>query len=256
MINRIVAIATHTFKEAVRDRILVLFVIFAVGMMAASTVLSWLTVGSELKIVTDLGLAALAIFGTLIAIFIGITLIHKEVEKKTIYAVLAKPVSRWEFLVGKYCGLMLTLAVVTGLMAAFCIGLVWWKGGEFPAHLLVAVVLTYMELSIITAVAIVFSSFTTPMLAAVFTVATYIVGHLTWGFTSFLEFAPGTATQVLVNVLYYALPDLETFNVRSRVVHGLPVGRGYVLDAIGYALAYSAGMLALATLLFRRRDLT
>jgi ABC-type transport system involved in multi-copper enzyme maturation permease subunit len=256
MINRVVAIATHTFKEAVRDRILVLFVIFAVGMMAASTVLSWLTVGSELKIVTDLGLAALAIFGTLIAIFIGITLIHKEVEKKTIYAVLAKPVSRWEFLVGKYCGLMLTLAVVTGLMAAFCIGLVWWKGGEFPAHLLVAVVLTYMELSIITAVAIVFSSFTTPMLAAVFTVATYIVGHLTWGFASFLEFSPGTATQVLVTVLYYALPDLETFNVRSRVVHGLPVGRGYVLDAIGYALAYSAGMLALATLLFRRRDLT
>lgn len=113
MMGRIAAIATHTFKEAVRDRILVLFVMFAFAMMAASTLLSWLTVGSELKIVTDLGLGALALFGTMIAIFIGITLVHKEVEKKTIYAVLAKPVARWEFLVGKYCGLMLTLAIVS-----------------------------------------------------------------------------------------------------------------------------------------------
>ena len=256
MIGRIAAIATHTFKEAVRDRILVLFLIFALAMMAASTVLSWLTVGSELKIVTDLGLGAIAIFGTAIAIFIGITLVHKEVEKKTIYAVLAKPVSRWEFLVGKYFGLMLTLAVVTGLMTVFYVLLVWWKGGVFPAHLLPAVLLAYMELSIITAVALVFSSFTTPMLAAVFTVAVYVVGHLTWGLASFVDLAPGAGTQSLVTLLYYALPDLETFNIRSRVVHQLPITPGYVLDAVGYALAYTAGMLALATVLFRRRDLT
>jgi ABC-type transport system involved in multi-copper enzyme maturation permease subunit len=256
MIARIAAIATHTFKEAVRDRILVLFLMFAFAMMAASTVLSWLTVGSELKIVTDLGLGSLAIFGTMTAVFIGITLVHKEVEKKTIYAVLAKPVSRWEFLVGKYCGLMLTLAVVTGLMAFFYLALVWWKAGMFPFHLLPAILLTYMELSIITAVAILFSSFTTPMLAAVFTVAVYVVGHLTWGLANFVDMAPGVASNYLATFLYYALPDLETFNIRSRVVHQLPVGRGYVLDAVGYALAYSAGMLAIAAILFRRRDLT
>ena len=96
----------------------------------------------------------------------------------------------------------------------------------------------------------------TPMLAAVFTVAIYVVGHLTWGLTNFVEVAPGAATQYLVTFLYYALPDLETFNVRSRVVHGLPVSRGYVLDAVGYAMAYSAGMLAIAVIVFRRRDLT
>jgi ABC-type transport system involved in multi-copper enzyme maturation permease subunit len=254
--GRVWAIATHTFKEAVRDRILVLFLIFAIAMMAGSTVLSWLTVGSELKIVTDLGLGAIAIFGTAIAIFIGITLVHKEVEKKTIYAVLAKPVSRTQFLIGKYFGLMLTLAVVTGLMATFYLALVWWKAGAFPSHLLAAILLTYMELSIITAVALVFSSFTTPMLAAVFTVAVYIVGHLTWGFANFVNLAPGAGTQYLVTFLYYALPDLETFNIRSRVVHGLPVTGGYVLDAVGYALAYTAGMLALTAILFRRRDLT
>lgn len=256
MIHRIGAIAVHTFKEAVRDRILVMFLVFALVMMAFSTVLSWLTVGSELKIVTDLGLSALAIFGTLMAVFIGITLVHKEVEKKTIYAVLAKPVARWEFLVGKYFGLMLTLAVVTGLMAVFYLGMVWWKGGVLPTHLLPAVVLTYFELSIITAVAIVFSSFTTPILAAIFTVAVYVVGHLSWGFAGFLEQVPTPTAKLLVTLLYYGLPDLETFNVRSQVVYERAIGTGYMLDALGYAIVYTVGLLTLAVLLFRRRDLT
>ena len=256
MIGRIWAIAVHTFKEAVRDRILVMFLVFAILLMAFSTVLSWLTVGSELKIVTDLGLSALAIFGTLMAVFIGITLVHKEVEKRTIYAVLAKPVARWEFLVGKYFGLMLTLAVVTGLMAVFYLSMVWWKGGVLPTHLLPAVALTYFELSIVTAVAIVFSSFTTPILAAIFTVAVYVVGHLSWGFAGFVEQVPTPTAKLLVTMLYYGLPDLEIFNVRSQVVYEQAVGTGYMLDALGYAVVYTAGMLTLAVLLFRRRDLT
>lgn len=255
MIDRLAAIALHTFKEAVRDRILVMFLVFALLLMASSTVLSWLTVGSEIKIVTDLGLAALAIFGTLMAVFIGITLVHKEVEKKTIYAVLAKPVARWEFLAGKYLGLMLTLAVVTGLMAVFYLGMVWIKGGAPPGHLVAAIALTYMELSIVTAVAIVFSSFTTPILAAVFTVAVYVVGHLSWGFSAFLEHVPTATARLLVTIAYYGLPDLETFNVRSQVVYEIPVGAGYMLDALAYAAAYTAGMLVLAVLLFRRKDL-
>ncbi len=255
MIDRLSAIAVHTFREAVRDRILVLFVMFAVLLMASSTVLSWLTVGSELKIVTDVGLAALAVFGMLIAVFIGITLVHKEVEKRTIYAVLAKPVARWQFLFGKYIGLMMTLGVVLGLMSVFYLGMVWSKGGVAPTHLLPAIVLTYLELSIVTAVALVFSSFTTPILAAVFTLATYVVGHLSWGFADFAARVPSPLTRVLVTVLYYGIPDLETFNVRSRVVYELPLAPGYVLDATAYAAAYTAGMLTLAAILFRRRDL-
>lgn len=255
MIDRVAAIALHTFKEAVRDRILVLFLVFALLLMASSTVLSWLTVGSELKIVVDLGLAALALFGTLMAVFIGITLVHKEVEKRTIYAVLAKPLPRWQFLVGKYVGLMLTLAVVTGLMAAFYLALVWWKGGAFPGHLVPAVALTYMELSIVTAVALVFSTFTTPILAAVFTLAVWVVGHLTWGFAAFVERVPSPLVRTVTTGLYYLLPDLETFNVRGLVVYDLPVSGGYMLDALAYAAAYTLGMLVVAILLFRRRDL-
>lgn len=255
MIDRIVAIALHTFKEAVRDRILVLFLVFALLLMASSTVLSWLTVGSELKIVVDLGLAALALFGSLIAVFIGITLVHKEVEKRTIYALLAKPVPRWQFLVGKYAGLMTTLAVVTGLMAVFYLALVWWKAGAFPGHLLPAILLVFMELSIVTAVALVFSSFTTPILAAVFTAAIWVVGHLTWGFSGFVEQVPSPLARAVATGLYYLLPDLETFNVRNLVVYEVPVSGGYMLDAFAYAAAYTAGMLILAVLLFRRRDL-
>lgn len=256
MIDRLIAIAVHTFKEAVRDRVLVMFLVFALLLMAASTVLSWLTVGSELKIVTDLGLAALSLFGTLMAIFIGITLVHKEVEKKTIYAVLAKPLARWEFLLGKYIGLMLTLGVVSGLMAVFYLAIVWVKAGALPTHLIPAILLTYLELSVITAVAIVFSTFTSPMLAAIFTVAAYVVGHLSSGFSGLLEHTSSPLSGWLSSALYYSLPDLETFNVRSQVVYDNAVGTGYVLDAFAYAAAYTAGMLILAVILFRRRDLT
>lgn len=256
MTNRIHAIALHTFKEAIRDRIIVLFVVFTLLLMASSTVLSWLTVGSELKIVTDIGLAALALFGAMIAVFLGITLVHKEVEKKTIYSVLAKPVARWEFIVGKYAGLMMTLAAVTGLMAIFFLFVVWWKGGEWPGHLVPALLLTFMELAVVTAVALVFSAFTSPILAAVFTLAVYAVGHMSWGLREILEQAPGGALTWLVRVLYFALPDLETFNVRSQVVHGIAVEGGYLADAFAYAAAYSIGMIVLAVILFRNRDLT
>jgi len=253
--SALAAIAVHTFKEAIRDRILALFVVFALLLMAFSTIMSWLTVGSELKIVTDVGLAALAFFGMLIAVFIGITLVHKEVEKRTIYAVLAKPVPRWLFIVGKYAGLMLVLLVVLGLMAGFYLGVVWWKGGVFPSHVLPAILLTYLEVSIIVAVALVFSSFTTPMLSAIFTIGIYVLGHLTWGFADLVERLPGRTVQVLTTVLYYTLPDLETFNVRQQVTHGIDIGPGYVSMAGVYCVAYTAAMLALAVLIFRRRDL-
>ncbi|MFQ5743483.1 MAG: ABC transporter permease [Acidobacteriota bacterium] len=254
MTGALYAIALHTFKEAIRDRILVLFLVFAMLMMAFSTVLSWLTVGSELKIVTDVGLAALAFFGMLVAVFVGITLVHKEVEKRTIYAVLAKPVPRWLFLVGKYVGLMATLAAVLGLMAIFYLALVSWKGGRFPAYLLAAIWLTYLEVSVITAVAILFSCFTTPMLAAVFTLGIYLLGHLSWGLGELADRLP-SGVAWMVNGIYYLLPDLETFNVRPQVVHDQSLPAGYLWQALLYSAAYTGGMLVLAVIIFRRRDL-
>lgn len=255
MIDAAYAIAVNTFREAVRDRILAVFFLFAILLMGSSTILSWLTVGSELRIVTDLGLAAEAFFAALIAVFVGITLVHKEVDKRTIYAVLAKPVPRWLFLLGKYLGLMAVLIVAIALMSVFCLGLVWWKGGVFPGHLIGALTMSVLEVSVITAVAIVFSSFAPPIEAAIFTVGVYAIGHMSWGFAALAERLPGESFATFVTVLYYVLPDLETFNIRSQVVHELPVVPSYYVGAFVYAAAYTAAMLTLAVLVFRRRDL-
>jgi ABC-type transport system involved in multi-copper enzyme maturation permease subunit len=255
MIDAAYSIAVNTFKEAVRDRILAVCFVFALLLMASSTVLSWLTVGSELKIVTDFGLAAEAFFAALIAVLVGINLLYKEVDKRTIYAVLAKPVPRWLFIVGKYLGLMAVLVVAIALMSVFYLALVWWKGGVFPAHVLGALALSVLEVSVITAVAIVFSAFAPPIEAAIFTAGLWAIGHMSWGFAALAERLPSETIGNAVSLLYYVFPDLETFNVRSQVVHELAVAPSYYVGAFVYALAYTVAMLVVAMLIFRRRDL-
>ena len=254
MIDAAYSIALNTFKEAIRDRILAVFFLFAVLLMASSTILSWLTVGSELKIVTDVGLAAEAFFAVLIAVVVGIGLVHKEVDKRTIYAVLAKPVPRWLFIVGKYLGLMAVLIVAVALMSVFYLGIVWWKGGVMPFHLVPALFLSVLEVSVVTAVAIVFSSFAPPIEAAIYTFLVWSIGHLSSGFFNLAERLPGGIAQS-ITLLYYVVPDLETFNIRPQVVHGLPVAGLYYFNAIVYAAAYTAAMLTLSVIIFRRRDL-
>ncbi len=255
MIDATYAIVVNTFKEAVRDRIFTVFFLFAIVLMASSTILSWLTVGSELKIVTDFGLATEALFATMIAVFVGINLVHKEVDKRTIYAVLAKPVPRWLFIVGKYLGLMAVLTLAIALMSVFYLGLVWWKGGVFPGHLIGALALSVLEVSVVTSVAIVFSSFAPPIEAAIFTVGMWAIGHMSWGFAALAARLPSETLGNTIGLLYYVVPDLETFNIRSQVVHGLAVAPSYYVTAFVYAAAYTAAMLALAVLIFRRRDL-
>jgi ABC-type transport system involved in multi-copper enzyme maturation permease subunit len=255
MIGAAYAIALNTFREAVRDRILAVFFLFSLVLMGSSTILSWLTVGSELKIVTDFGLAAEAFFATLIAVFVGINLVHKEVDKRTIYAVLAKPVPRWLFIVGKYLGLMMVLIVAIALMSVFYLGLVWWKGGVFPAHLLGALMMSVLEVSVVTSVAIVFSSFAPPIEAAVYTVGVWAIGHMSWGFAALAERLPSAAVANAIGLIYYVVPDLETFNIRSQVVHGLAVAPSYYVIAFVYAAGYTTAMLTLAVLIFRRRDM-
>lgn len=255
MIDAAYSIAVNTFKEAIRDRILAVFFLFAILLMASSTILSWLTVGSELKIVTDIGLAAEAFFATLIALFVGINLIYKEVDKRTIYAVLAKPVPRWLFIVGKYLGLMAVVAVAVACMSVFYLGLVWWKGGVMPLHLTGALLLSMFEVSIVIGVAIVFSSFAPPIEAAILTAAVWAIGHMSWGLGALAERLPSANIGWAIGLIYYILPDLETFNIRSQVVHGLPVAPSYFVMAFVYAAAYTAAMLTVAVIIFRRRDL-
>lgn len=249
----IAAIALNTFREAIRDRILYLILAFALVLIGVSHFVSLLTVGSEVKIVKDLGLSAISIFGLLTAVFVGVSLVFKEIERRTVYTLLAQPVSRWQFVCGKYAGLSLVLAasvLVTGaaLMAAVALK------GESPAGLIPAIVLGFVELELIAAFAVLFSSFTNPILAAVGTVATYVAGHLSWSFDLLEKRIAGEAGKTVCRVLHAVLPNLDRLNVKAAVVHGAALPAGYFAAAAAYGLLYAVAVVVLACLIFERRE--
>ncbi len=251
---KIGAIAGITFKEAKRDRILYLLFFFAALGIVASRVLAVLTVGDRVKIIKDVGLASIAVFGVLMAILIGTGLVYKEIDKKTIYTLLSKPLHRAEFILGKFLGLVLTLFVMTAAMTVIFLAIVLAHTGAVEGRLLVAVAYIFLELVLITAVAILFSSFSTPILSSLFALAFYLIGHLSWGLKLIMaKMAPGLG-KTLVRALYTVLPDLENFNFKTEVVHGLPIPPGIFLASFVYGVCYTAFILALAVLIFRRRD--
>jgi ABC-type transport system involved in multi-copper enzyme maturation permease subunit len=251
---RIGAIAGITFKEAKRDRVLYLLFFFAALGIVASRVLAILTVGDRIKIIKDVGLASIAVFGVLMAILIGTGLVYKEIDKKTIYTLLSKPLYRAEFILGKFLGLVLTLFIMTLAMTAIFLAIVFAHTLRIETTLLVAVAYVFLELVLVTAVAILFSSFSTPILSSLFALAFYLIGHLSWGLELILKkMSPGLG-RTLVRVLYTVLPDLENFNFRTEVVHGLPIPPGIYLSSLLYGLCYTIFILALAVLVFRRRD--
>jgi ABC-type transport system involved in multi-copper enzyme maturation permease subunit len=252
--SRVAVIAFNTFKENLRDKILYNLVFFALLLIGSSVLLSTLTIGERSKIITDLGLASINLFGVVIAIFVGIGLVNKEIERRTIYTILAKPVSRLEFLIGKYAGLTLTLLVnVSVMVVGFLLTLLVTQSKVAPA-LFNALGLIFVELLVITAVAVLFSTFTTPTLSAIFTMAIYVIGHLTADLKDLAMKLPNILTKGILQALYYVLPNLEYFNRKGQAVHGIPIELSYVATAVVYGLAYGAVVLFLAGVIFQRRD--
>ena len=260
-------IAVAVFRESVRDKILYGIVAFAVLIISASLLLGQLTAGQEVKIIKDLGLAAISIFGHFIAIFIGIGLVSKEVERRSIYALLVKPMTRSQFLLGKYLGLVLTLAVNVAVMTAALLvvlavyvkfappmaHLAWDAPGVDPA-LIKASVLMLVELAFVTAIAIFFSTFTSPVLAAGFTLGLTIAGHFSADLRNFEVVVESSAVQWLTRGLYYVLPNLAPFDVKTLVVHGQPVTGGYMLLTSAYGFVYITALITMSALVFSRRD--
>ena len=260
-------VAINVFRESVRDRVPYNLVLFSVLLIASSYLLGQLTAGQDVKIVKDLGLAAISVFGLFIAIFIGIGLVSKEVERRSIYALLSKPVSRSQFIAGKYLGLVLTLAVnITVMVVALYIVLgylswqetaeykaVWDAPGPDPA-MLKAVFLIFIELMLVTALALFFSTFSTPMLSAVLTFGLYVAGHFNSDLKNFDKVVNSQAAIWLSRGMYHVLPDLSAFDVKTEVVHGLHVPMGYLASTTAYGLAYVAALLLVATFIFSRRD--
>ena len=260
-------VAVSVFRESVRDRVPYNLVLFAVLLIASSYLLGQLTAGQDVKIIKDLGLAATGVFGLFIAIFIGIGLVSKEVERRSIYSLLSKPVSRAQFIAGKYAGLVLTLAVNVAVMAVALYAVLgymtWMETAEFKSawdapgvdpRLLLAVFLTFVQLMLITAIALFFSTFSSPMLSAALTFAVYLVGHFNTELRDFDQVVRSRPAAWLARGLYHVLPDLSAFDVKTQVVHGLPVGAGYVLSTTAYGLAYIAALLLASTFIFSRRD--
>lgn len=249
----IVAIALNTFREAVRDRILYLMLAFALVMIVASRYLSMLTIGSEVKIVKDVGLSAISVFGVLTSIFVGVSLVFKEIDKRTIYTLLAQPVRRWEFVVGKYTGLALVLTMNVAAMSAVLLALVATYG-ESPVPILPAVLLILVELLVVTAFAILFSTYTNPILAALGTVVVYGVGHLIWSFELLGRRLPEGPGRAVCEVLYWVLPNFDRLDVKALAVHGIAVEPSYLAGGALYGLGYATAVLVVACVVFERRE--
>jgi ABC-type transport system involved in multi-copper enzyme maturation permease subunit len=251
---KIRAIALNTFKEAIRDRILYLLLFFAAVCIIFSRVLALLTVGDRAKIITDVGLASLSIFGVLMAILMGTGLVYKEIDKRTIYTLLSKPIHRYQFLLGKYLGLVLTLGVMLVLMTLIFAAFIFLYSLRVDWTFFAAILFIFLELCLITAVAMLFSCFSTPILSTLFSLSFFLIGHLSWGLETLIKKMPGGAAKTLSRILYLFLPDLENFNFKTEVVHHLPIPPRIFLYSTLYGISYIVFILVLATLIFRRRD--
>jgi len=263
MVGRVLAIAGNTYRENIRDKVLYNLILFALIMILSSLALGKLTLGNEDKVIVDLGLSSISIFGMLIAIFIGISLVYKELEKRTVYALLAKPVYRYEWILGKYLGLLFTLLVNLAIMT-IGLALAMLYTGQIGAgvygRLLPAVFLIFLSLALITALALLFSTFSTPALSALFTFFLWIIGHFGKDLLSFGELTESASVRGLCKVLYYVIPNLSNFQIMdSRSIlqstdYFQAIDPVAIILAAIYCVVYCALLISLAVSIFMRRD--
>jgi ABC-type transport system involved in multi-copper enzyme maturation permease subunit len=249
----VISIALNTFRENLREKLLYNLLVFALLMIGSAVLLTKLTVGEWDRLIVDLGLASINFFGVLIAIFVGISLVSKEIDKKTIFTIVSKPVPRYAFLIGKYIGLAFTLLVNTTIMVVGLLAVMSYLNASITPVLFQALALIFLEFMVVTATALLFSTFTSTTLSAIFTLAIYVIGHLTPDLKAFGQKMDGGGRAVLEG-MYYVLPNLERFNLKGHVTHKLDVPIGDLMMITAYGLAYTALLLMLASVIFQRRD--
>ncbi len=254
-LRKIGYVALNTYRETVRDKVLYNLVLFALLLIGSSYVLGAISVYQEIKVIKDLGLAAISVFGMVIAIFIGIGLVSKEMEKRTLYSVLPKPISRSQFLLGKYFGLCLTLLVNVLVMTAGLYALLFLMKHPFDPALLKAIFLIYLKLALLVAVALLFSTFTSSILAALFTGFIYVTGYFSSDLKNLESVVESAFLPQVTRVLYYVLPNFKNFDVKAAVVAGDPVPLSQLSWATAYAAIYVALLLVASCWIFRQRNL-
>jgi len=254
---RVAMIAIHTFKESVRQKVLYNLVAFALLLIGASILFGSISVGVEQIILITLGLTSISVFGLLIAIIIGIDLVSKEIERRTVYNILSKPVSRVEFVLGKYLGLVLTLLVNTAIMTVgFYAALYYQKGtlGKNDLVFLGAVYFILLELAMVVGIALVFSCVSTPVLSAVYTFCLFIIGNFSADLRGLGQRTQSPLLGTVYDALYYALPNFANFNVISLVAHAQKIPAYLGVGNSFYALLYITILLGLAIMIFEERE--
>ena len=252
--NQLVAIAVNTFKETIRDRVLAVIVVFALLMIAGGLWLGSISLGEQGRMMKDFGLVAVTGFGLIVAVFVAAGLVHKEVEKRTVYVLFSKPVSRVAFISGKFAGLCATMAVVLVGMALFLFALVWIVDGEPSGMVLVAVLMVYVQLLAIMAVTIFFSTLGSAILASVLGICVFVAGQLSQNVLALTRLGKNPVTEALSWVIYVIIPNLAAVDVKAGVVGEQTLAWGQIGLWTLYLLAYVMVVLALAALVFRRKE--
>lgn len=255
LLKRIISIAKNTFREAVRDRVLYNLVVFVLLLIACAILLGDLTDGHEARTIVNIGLNAVLLFGAFIAIFVGIGLVSKEIERRTVFAIFAKPVGRSEFIVGKYAGLCLTLAVNVAVMGVgVSVALASVGGMDLAGPVWATIILIFFELTILTAVAILFSSFSSPSLSALLTFFVFVIGHFSSSLRDLGVSLESQGARYVLDAIYYLLPNLSHFTFVTNAAHGEVPPLAMVGGAILYAIVFDAILIAATILIFSRRN--
>lgn len=251
---RTLAIARNTFQEAVRDKVLFVLLFFAAAAIIGSKALGWVSMGQDIKIIKDISLASISVFGVLIAIFVGTNLVYKEIDKRTIYTIICCPIHRYEFVLGKYFGLAALLALVVAAMTGVAALYIFVMGGELHAVFFIAALLIYVQLLLVTAFAVLLSSLTSPILGAIIVFSFYVLGNAVDILNDLPPQLEGTTAEAALIAAYRIVPNLTNFDIKAQAANGVAVAPGYIAWVLLYGLIYTAGVLVFAVLAFEDKD--
>ena len=254
-LRAIFEIAANTFKETLRNNVLYLVLFFVIALIILSVFVADWSVFARIQVMQDFGLATMSLAGLMLAVFIGVGMLGREISQKTVYHVITQPVSRNQFVCGKFAGLLATLLINYFVMSVIFLGTLMYLGGTIQVSLVYAILLIWAEMSLVISASIFFSTLTTPMLASIFSLAFYIAGHLNDLLSIKFVEAKGSLYPALLKVIYFVLPNLEHFNVRDNIVYGITLPQSYYGYAILYGILYTVLFLTLSCVLFSKKDL-
>lgn len=253
--TNILTIAKNTLKLEIKDRIWIGILVFGIFYVVLTLFLSDLVL-HELPMVKSFGLTGIYFFNAIVALFLGTTSFYRDVDRKTVYFILSKPVSRAEFLIGKFLGLCLLLLVTTAILGIGYLGVIAWNGGGFDALGLLAIGMQFLEMALFVAFAVFVSTFSSSLLSIVYTSAIFFLGHIVSALLADArQLGIGGIQYFFVQGLYYIFPNLEKFDIRDFAVHQVALPADAFMLALVYAAVYIALLLMASVWVFERKEI-